>query len=64
MHNLTLTALVAAVIAAGSATAPAGELDYYKGAVYPGASFRKDVERPTLKTRKAPPRRVCATRSD
>ena len=54
MHKLTLTALLAAVIAAGSATAPAGELEYYKGSVYPGTSLRNDVELPTLKTQKAP----------
>jgi hypothetical protein len=55
MRHTMLMALLAAVIAAGSATAPASELDYYKGSVYPGTSLRKDVERPTLKTKKAPP---------
>ncbi|MDE0838785.1 MAG: hypothetical protein OSB41_06980, partial [Kiritimatiellae bacterium] len=55
MRHTMPMALLAAVIAAGSATAPADELDYYKGAVYPGASHRKDVERPTLTTQKAPP---------
>jgi hypothetical protein len=54
MRHLTITGLLVSVIALGSAAASAAELEYYKGSVYPGSASRKDVERPTLTTKKTP----------
>ena len=54
MHHLILTALLASVIVLGSASAPGGEPDYYKGAQYPGKTLRSDVEAPKVTMHKAP----------
>ena len=54
MRHSILTALLASVIALGSAFALASELEYYKGAQYPGKTLRSDVETPTVTMHKAP----------
>ncbi len=53
MRHLIITGLLVSVIGLGSAAAPAAELEYYKGAIYPGGALRKDVETVTLTTEKA-----------
>jgi len=48
MRHSIITALLPSVIALGSAFAAGGELEYYKGAQYPGKTLRSDVETPTV----------------
>jgi len=54
MRHSIITALLPSVIVLGYAFAAASELEYYKGAQYPGKTLRSDVETPTVTIHKGP----------